>query len=108
MTDETRDQDLRRFFHEQIVPAAESLRRRDVRFFALAPDRSQASYWAARPRGEAYIFQISDDLEGELRETWRDIPELQALASDLATMTRVMADGREETADVSSFIYAMF
>ena len=108
MTDDTRDQDLRRFFHDRIVPAAESLRGRDVRFFTLAPDRRQESYWSSRPGGESYVFQIGDDLEGELRQTWRDVPELQALAYDLASMTRLMADSREETADVSSFIYAMF
>jgi hypothetical protein len=108
LTDDTRDRDLRRFFHERIVPAAESLRRRDVGFFALAPDRSQVSYWSSRPRGEGYVFQIGDDPEAELREVWRDFPELQALAYDLATMTRAMADRREDTAEVSSFIYAMF
>lgn len=108
MTDETRDQDLRRFFRERIVPEAEALRQRGVAFFPLAPDRTESSYWAARPRGEGYIFQVGEDLEGELRDLWRDVPELQGLAHDLATMTRLMAEWREETADVSSFIYAMF
>ena len=108
MTDEPRDRDLRRFFHERIVPAAESLRERGVFFFALEPDRTQRSYWNTRPRSEGYIFEIGDDLAGELHELWREYPELQALASDLAAMTRTMADRREESADVSSFIYAMF
>ena len=108
MTDDIRDDDLRRFFHDRVVPAAESLRERDVRFFPLAPDVAQSSYWTARPRGESYVFQIGDDVEGELHELWRDYPELRALAHDLATMTRAMAERREQTADVSSFIYAMF
>lgn len=108
MTDETRDAELHRFFHERIVPAAEALRRRGVAFFALEPNRSTASYWNTRPAGEGYIFEIGDDLAGELHVMWREHPELQALASDLAAVARTMADRREVSADVSSFIYAMF
>jgi hypothetical protein len=108
LTDDTRERDLRRFFHERLVPSAEALRERGVSFFALAPDRTQKSYWNTRPRGEGYIFEIGNDLAGELQEIWREYPELQALADDLAAMTRTMAERREESADVSSFIYAMF
>jgi hypothetical protein len=108
LTDETRERELRRFFHERIAPAAEVLRKRGVSFFALAPDRTQTSYWSVRPRHEGYIFQIGDDLEGEFRELWREYAELQALADDLADMTRTMGERRQESADVSSFIYAMF
>jgi len=108
LTDDTRERELRRFFHERIVPAAEAMRERGVSFFALAPDRTQTSYWRQRPRHEGYIFQIGDDLEGALRELWREHPELRALADDLADMTRRMAERRRDSADVSSFIYAMF
>ena len=54
------------------------------------------------------MFEIGDDLGGQLHAMWRDHPELEALADDLAGMTRTMAERREESADVSSFIYAMF
>ncbi|HJU68963.1 MAG TPA: hypothetical protein VJ650_12065 [Gemmatimonadaceae bacterium] len=108
MTDDAQERELREFFQRHIVGAAESLRARDVSFFALRPDPSATSYWNTRPRGEGYVFAIGDDLATELRELWRDIPELQALADDLAAMTRTLADRREESADVSSFIYAMF
>ncbi|MGQ0715205.1 MAG: hypothetical protein ACT4PJ_16010 [Gemmatimonadaceae bacterium] len=108
MTDDARERELERFFHERLVPAAEALRARGVRFFDLAPDRSQSSYWNRRPEGEGYIFQIGDDVAGELRELWRGHSELQALADELAAMTRALAERREESADVSSFIYAMF
>ena len=108
MTDEARNRELGRFFHERLVPAARALRERGVSFFALMPDRAQRSYWNVRPRDEGYVFQVSDDLESELRAMWRDYPELVALADDLAAMTRTMAERPEESADVSSFIYAMF
>jgi hypothetical protein len=108
LTDETRERELERFFHERIVPAALALRERGVEFFALAPDRAQHSYWGSRQPGEGYVFQMGDDLAGELHAIWRDHPELQALASELAELTRGLADRREESADVSSFIYAMF
>ena len=108
MTDDTHDAELRRFFQERIVPAAKSLRAGGVSFFALEPDRTAGSYWTARSRGEGYIFEIEDDLAGELHTTWQDHPEIQALAGDLAAMARAMTERREETTDVSSFIYAMF
>ncbi|HEY7407125.1 MAG TPA: hypothetical protein VH638_02580 [Gemmatimonadaceae bacterium] len=108
MTDDTQERELRRFFHDRIVPAAEALRTRGVSFFALEPDRARSSYWTERPRGEGYVFAIGDDLAGELHEMWRDHPELRALADDLAAMTRALAERREESAEVSSFIYAMF
>ena len=108
MTDDTRDAELRRFFRERIVPAAGALRGRGVSFFALAPDRAASSYWSTRTRGEGYVFEIGDNLAGELHEMWREHPELQALADELAAMARTLADRREESADVSSFIYAMF
>ena len=108
MTDDAQERGLRQFFQERIAPAAGALRARDVSFFALEPDRAAASYWKARPHGETYIFAIADDVAGELHTMWREYPELQALAEDLASMTRTLAERREESADVSSFIYAMF
>lgn len=108
MTDDARERALRQFFHEHIVPAAQALRDRGVSFFALEPDRTESSHWNTRPSGEGYIFTIGDDIAGELHEMWREYPELQALAGDLASMTRTLAERREESADVSSFIYAMF
>lgn len=108
MTDDLRERELRQFFQKRIVPAAEALRERGATFFALAPDRTATSYWNSRPRGEGYIFTVGDELAGELHAMWREYPELQALADDLAVMTRTLAERREESADVSSFIYAMF
>ena len=108
MTDETRERELQRFFHERIVPAALALRERGVEFFARVPDRTQGSYWQPRQPGEGYVFEIGDDLAGELHAMWHEHPELQALASELAELTRELADRLEEPADVSSFIYAMF
>jgi hypothetical protein len=108
LTDETRAEELRRFFHDRIVPAAMALRERGVELFALAPDRAQRSYWHDRPRGEGYVFRIGEDLAGELHAMWRDQPELQALAADLAGMSAVTSERAEQTTDVSSFIYAMF
>jgi hypothetical protein len=108
LTDENHERELRRFFHERIVPAASALRERGIEFFALAPDRARPSYWTARPREEEYVFQISDNLAAELRELWRAHPELEAFSDQFAAMARELAERREESAQVSSFIYAMF
>jgi len=108
LTDDVRERELRRFFQERVIQAAQTLRQRDVSFFALEPDRAATSYWTRRPRSEGYVFQIGDDLAGELNELWRAHAELQDLAGTLAAMAATMAERREESADVSSFIYAMF
>jgi hypothetical protein len=108
LTDETRQLELQRFFRERIVPAALELRERGVEFFAQTPDRTQRSYWHARPEGEGYVFQISEDLAAELHVLWREYAELHVLAGEVADMTRALAEQRDESADVSSFIYAMF
>jgi hypothetical protein len=108
LTDDARDRDLHEFFQKRLVPAADALRGRGVEFFEAAPERGRHSYWNSRPPGESYIFAIGDDLAGELHSLWRGTPELQALADDLASMARMMAEHRTESADVSSFIYAMF
>jgi hypothetical protein len=108
LTNETHERDLSRFFIDRIVPAAVALRERGVEFFALAPDRMRTSYWQARHKGESYVFEISDDLASELHQMWREYPELRAVADDLARMTELLAERREESAEVSSFIYAMF
>lgn len=108
MTDDLQERALRQFFHERLVPAARTLRDRGVSFFALEPDRTATSYWNSRPRGEEYVFAIADDLAGELHTMWREHPELQTFADDLASMARTLGERREESADVSSFIYAMF
>jgi hypothetical protein len=108
LTNDERETALRAFFHERLVPAAEALRERRVSFFPLEPDRAAGSYWNVRPSAQGYIFAVGDDLAGEMHEMWRDLPELQALADDLASMTRTLAERRQESADVSSFIYAMF
>ena len=108
MTDDAREPELRRFFHERIVPVAAQLRDRGVAFFPLAPDRRGESYWSVRGRDEGYIFEVGDDLASELHQMWREYPELQSLSDELAAMARSMADDGEGHADVSSFIYAMF
>jgi hypothetical protein len=108
LTEDGGERELRAFFRDRVVPAARTLKERGVEFFALEPDRSRESYWNRRPSGEGYVFAIGDDLAGELHEMWRKYPELQALADDLAAMTRTMAERPQKSADVSSFIYAMF
>jgi hypothetical protein len=102
------EQEMRRFFHERIVAAARASRERGVAYFPLAPEENAESYWGVRPAGESYVFRVGDDLTAELQMLWRDHPELHVLAEELAQISRRMADTAEESADVSSFIYAMF
>jgi hypothetical protein len=108
LTDHSGEAELRKFFEDRIVPAAAALRERGVSFFALAPDRNATTYWTERPSDAGYVFQIGENLAGELHALWHDHPELQALADDLARMTSAMAERRDQSSAVSPFIYAMY
>jgi hypothetical protein len=108
LTDQPGEADLRGFFEDRILPAAAALRERGVAFFPLAPDRNATTYWSERPADAGYVFQIGENLAGELHALWREHPELQALADDLARMASAMAERRDQSSDVSPFIYAMY
>ena len=106
----TDEQRLRRFFARKLVPAAQALQGRDVRFFPLGPDPAESWYEDA-PVGEPEFVEIEvEDCERMLREMWeRDgTPELAALAADLMTLAREIEFDEEQSADVSPFMYVIY
>jgi hypothetical protein len=108
LTDHIGDAELRRFFEDRIVPAATALRDRGVSFFAMAPESEATTYWTERSQDAEYVFQIGEDLGGEMHLMWREHPELVALADDLARIARAMVETRDQSGEVSPFIYAMY
>jgi hypothetical protein len=96
-----------RFFRECLLPAAQNLQARGAELIPGARDSTAATYYAARRADESYIFDLSLTLADVLRSQWRDFPELVALADDLVRLARDLRQ-KEESVEVSPFIYAMF
>jgi hypothetical protein len=107
-TDGRRDELALRFFRECLVPAAACVRARGARLLPDGPDRAASTYYVARAPDEEYVFDLSVPLADVLRSQWKDYPELAALADDLARLARDLRQQKEESGEVSPFIYAMF
>ena len=106
----TDEQRLCRFFARKLVPAAQTLQGRDVRFFPLGPDAAE-SWYEDGPAGEPEFVEIEvEDCERMLREMWeRDgMPELAALAADLMKLAREIELDEEQSDDVSPFMYVIY
>ncbi len=103
---------LRQFFAEHIVPAAERLRRRGVRFFATARDSAVTSYFQkCEPRSESLFMEIEPrDCQTMLVARWQreGLPELVDLSGPLFALAQELAPVEEAADDVSPFIYVMF
>ena len=106
----TDERALRRFFAEKLVPAAEALRAREVRFFALGPEGDAESWY--QPAPDDPDFQEIDEaaLAEALRERWQaeGLPELAELADALLELSRGLEIAEQETPDISPFVYVMY
>jgi hypothetical protein len=100
---------LRRFWVNRVLPAAEALRRRGVRFFPLGPEPGDS--WYHGPPAAA-DFRRPDEraLARELAARWEaeGLPELAALASPLEELAGQLEISEEETPDISPFVYVMY
>ena len=108
---------LRRFFAEQLIPIALKLRKNDTYFFSLGPDnktegKDDDSWYITCPEDmpELVEFDVSN-LETELRNLWESqrLSQLGELAEPIAELARriKMPTPCEDT-DISPFIYVMF
>jgi hypothetical protein len=102
------DADLRAFFREEIVAAGESLRAAG-HAMALRPEPGRETYYVRRTGDEPLIFSEEDVQLGRLGDHWEKAGrgELRPLAERLEAL-RAAVPPTPESAEVSSFIYAMF
>ena len=108
MTDEAK---MRRFFKRHLVRAAQELRERGVRFFALGPEKEAESWYVDGPFGEAEFVRIEKaDLEIAMRDMWKaqDLPELAELVTSLMKLARTLEPYEDDSEEVSPFIYVMY
>jgi hypothetical protein len=100
---------LRRFYLEQLVPAAERLRKRGVTLFPLGAD--DAPSWYADPPSYPELTAIEPASFGEdLKLLWqsKNLPELAELAVALGSLAGELEIVAEQSEDVSPFVYVMF
>lgn len=105
----TDERAIRRFFAERLVPVAEALRERGVRFFPLGPEPAES--WYEAPPSEPDFTRLGEaDLVEALRSRWseQELPELAALAEPLLELARSLEVHEEPTPDISPFVYVMY
>jgi hypothetical protein len=100
----------RRFFEEHLLPAAERLRARGVRFFPLGPTDEEASWYAGPPEIGDFMELEAEGIEQTLRSLWasQDLPELEALTPHLLELARSLEVRDQEESEVSPFVYVMY
>ena len=99
------------FWNAKLVPAAEALRKRAVRFFAPAADPAAPTYWHTHaPAADPFYVLEPDKIESLAREMWtkEGHSELAALAGPLMALAPQLAPDKADEGDVSPFIYVMF
>jgi len=98
---------VRRFYEEHIAPAAARLAARGGSFFPLGPT-PEPSWWVLPHEGAEFYRLENAQLEAALRERWRDVPELAALAPHLVELARSLEVQSEDDGEISPFVYVMY
>lgn len=101
---------LRRFFAERLVPAAEKLRRRGVRFLPLGLGHGDETWYRPPPEVPDFVELGDDGGERALRQLWQaqGLTELVELVPEILELARELELDEEQSADVSPFLYVMY
>ena len=109
LTDIEKEELLKTFYRERLLPLAELARERGIEFFPLTGDAGAESYYKDRNDDGNYVHEIdSATLASELEKLWREFPELAALAAPVVELAEAVKEDQESSEEVSPFIYAMF
>ena len=109
LTDIQKEELLKAFYHDRLMPLAEIARERGIVFFPLSDETAVESYYKDRNDDGNYVHEIdAEDLAGELADLWSDFPELAALAGPIVELAEAIKEDEESTEEISPFIYAMF
>jgi len=100
-------------FDEVLVPLAERLREAHASLADVAPRRVAESFYEPVPSFTRADFEIApggdpEALRAALLHEWRNEPALHALAGHLARLSGEIGVEREQSAEVSPFLYVMF
>lgn len=108
--DAERQEKLRRFHANKIVPAAESLHRRGVQFFDREATLGVLTWYEAPPKGPDIVSVEASDCGDALARMWQEqgFDELVRLAPELQAMAEEMEQEEDPSGDVSPFLYMMY
>lgn len=105
------DRRLRRVWRKKIEPAAAAMRERGVEHLqeGLHGD-AESWYVSVDPSTPNFTELESADMAEALADLWsrQGLPELAATSRDIVRLAKHLAAGRQETAEVSSDVYAMY
>src|SRR5690242_12479115 len=102
---------LEKFWTGQLVPAAEAVRARNIKFFETHPDATAKSYYTPHKAADSPFTTLEpNEWESKLRALWQqgNLPELANLAGPLMNLASKLKMKDDENADVSPYIYVMF
>jgi hypothetical protein len=115
--DADKDRSAADFFREVLVPVALRERARGREFFALRPDAAAESYYVEPTRREMspeeFELRASESIEAFVRElaalwSFEGREELAAMAPRLASLASELREDKQQSDDVSPFMYVMF
>lgn len=108
----TDDEDLRRFYEDRIVPAAEALAARGIRFFPMGPEPDESTWYEDAPTEPPELMPLGDQRECllRLRDRWerQGLPELVELVDPLVRLAERLQPPEEEPAEISQYVYVMY
>jgi len=100
-------------FDEVLAPLAAQLREANASLADVAPRREAESFYEPVRAFARADFEIAaggdpETLRAALLQEWRNEPALHALAGHLARLSNEIGVEREQSAEVSPFLYVMF
>ncbi|MEJ7913213.1 MAG: hypothetical protein WKF70_08670 [Chitinophagaceae bacterium] len=105
---------IKTFFEEHVLPLHQATNRQEEVFLETSLDKSAESYFAPL-KHPAYqhlsniAFTSPEKLEEYLKLFWKDQPSLLAMVPDLVVLAfRLKEQNKEQTAELSPFVYTMF
>lgn len=106
--------DIKEFFESYILPLHQKVKAGEVNYLVDGFRTNEDSYFAAPQHAQYhYLSTIPTDNEDELvaylQNFWKGNPELQNLAPELVELAfSLKEEAREQTAELSPFLYVMF
>lgn len=108
------EKQIRDFFNNHILPLNKQAAATEMHYLDASVDKSCSSYFL-EPTHPAYLFlntipfDSPEKLERYLGEFWKDEPGIQKLVPDLVRLAfELKEEHKEQSAELSPFIYAMF
>ena len=102
------------FFEAYILPLNKKIRNGELTFLDLNFDNNKESYFTS-PAHPLYLYlsHISleniEQLEAFLKDFWKNEPELLTMVPDLAKLAfKLKEENKEQSAELSPFVYTMF